>query len=50
MIDGKIIEINITSPCYFIREINNLYNVKLNTIMGDYFESILLDKNVLINN
>ena len=27
MIDGKIIEINVTSPCYFINEINNLYNI-----------------------
>ena len=26
MIDSKVIEINITSPCYFIKEINNLYN------------------------
>ena len=50
MINGNIIEINITSPCYFIREINNLYNVKLNKIMGDYFENILLDNKVLINN
>ena len=23
VIDGKIIEINVTSPCYFIKEINN---------------------------
>ena len=23
VVDGKIIEINVTSPCYFIREINN---------------------------
>ncbi len=29
VIDGKIIEINVTSPCYFIKEINNLYNVHL---------------------
>lgn len=29
VIDGKIIEINITSPCYFIKEINHHHNVKL---------------------
>ena len=29
MIDGKVIEINVTSPCYFIKEINNLYNTNL---------------------
>ena len=26
MIDGKVIEINVTSPCYFIKEINSLWN------------------------
>ena len=49
MIDGNIIEINVTSPCYLIREINNLYNVNLNTIIGDYFESIITNNKVLIN-
>lgn len=29
VIDGKIIEVNVTSPCYFIKEINSLYNVHL---------------------
>jgi len=29
VIDGKIIEVNVTSPCYFIKEINNLYNIHL---------------------
>jgi len=28
MIDEKVIEINVTSPCYFIKEINSLYNTK----------------------
>ena len=28
VIDEKITEINITSPCYFIKEINELYNTK----------------------
>ncbi len=27
MIDEKVIEINITSPCYFIREINHYYGI-----------------------
>ncbi len=26
MIDEKVIEINVTSPCYFIKEVNSLYN------------------------
>ena len=29
VIDGKIIEINITSPCYFIKEINNFFGTNL---------------------
>lgn len=29
VIDNKIIEVNVTSPCYFIKEINNLYNISL---------------------
>ena len=40
VIDGKIIEINITSPCFFINEINSLYNIN--------FENIILDKLIYI--
>ena len=29
VIDGRIIEVNVTSPCYFIREINGVYNINL---------------------
>ena len=36
VIDNKIIEINVTSPCYFIKEINNVYNIQLEKILGDY--------------
>ena len=36
VIDQKIIEINVTSPCYFIKEINNLFNVSLEKELGDY--------------
>ncbi len=39
LIDEKIIEINITSPCFFIKEINNLFEVKLEQKLLDYFES-----------
>jgi len=38
IIDEKIIEINITSPCYFIREINNLFGVKLEKKITDFLE------------
>ena len=36
VIDGKIIEVNVTSPCYFIREINAHNNEK--------FQNILMEK------
>jgi len=37
VIDGKIIEINVTSPCYFIKEINNFFGVELEKEICDYF-------------
>ncbi len=39
VIDGKIIEINVTSPCYFIREINQHFNIKLEEPLVDYLMS-----------
>lgn len=36
VIDNKIIEINVTSPCYFIKEINNAYKTNLEKTIGDY--------------
>ena len=41
LIDEKIIEINITSPCFFIKEINNLFDVNIEKKLLDYFESKL---------
>lgn len=29
VINGKIIEVNVTSPCYFIKEINGIYNTHI---------------------
>lgn len=43
VIDGKIIEVNVTSPCYFIKEINSIYNINLENELCDY----LLTKNLL---
>ena len=39
VIDGKIIEVNVTSPCYFIREINNAFGINLERIIADYIFS-----------
>lgn len=43
VIDGKIIEVNVTSPCYFIKEINGLYDVHIEKEICDYLltESLL---------
>lgn len=39
VVDGKIIEINVTSPCYFIKEINNCFNTHLEYEICDYILS-----------
>ena len=36
VIDGKIIEVNVTSPCYFVKEINNAYGVQLEKELINY--------------
>lgn len=36
VIKDKVIEINVTSPCYFIKEINNIYNVNLEDEISQY--------------
>ncbi len=36
VVDGKILEVNVTSPCYFIREINNAFGIR--------FEKLIVDK------
>ena len=36
VIDGRIIEVNVTSPCYFIKEINGLYKTNLEHEICDY--------------
>ena len=36
VINQKIIEINVTSPCYFIKEINNAYGIHLEQHLCDY--------------
>lgn len=38
VIEGKIIEINVTSPCYFIREINHHFGIRLENEIADYIE------------
>lgn len=42
VIDEKIIEINVTSPCYFIKEINHHHGVELEKKITDFILSKLL--------
>jgi len=39
VIDGKIIEINVTSPCYFIKEINGHFGVNIENNICDFIIS-----------
>ena len=41
VMDEKLIEINVTSPCFFIKEINAMFNVNLEKRVVDYLESLL---------
>ena len=43
VIGNKVIEINVTSPCYFIKEINSIYNINLENELINY----LLTTNLL---
>lgn len=36
VIDEQIIEVNVTSPCYFIKEINNYFSTNLEKKIADY--------------
>ena len=40
VIDNKIIEVNITSPCFFIREINKALSVSFEKLIADKLESL----------
>ena len=44
VVDGQIIEINVTSPCYFIKEINNNFCTNIETKICDYILSLVDDK------
>lgn len=41
VIDEQIIEINVTSPCYFIKEINNYFSINLEKKITDCLLNIL---------
>lgn len=41
VVDEQIIEINVTSPCYFIKEINNNFCTNIEKKVVDYIENII---------
>jgi len=43
VIDGKIIEINVTSPCYFIKEINSHFGCNIENDILDYILSAVMN-------
>jgi len=47
VIDGKIIEVNVTSPCYFIREINNHFGCHIEDKITDYIVSKVEEVNLV---
>lgn len=42
VIDGKMIEINVTSPCFFIKEVNQLFGIHFEEKILDKIEEIIL--------
>jgi len=44
VMDEKLIEINVTSPCFFIKEINAMFNVNLEKRIVNYLESLAVSK------
>ena len=47
VIDGQIIEVNVTSPCYFIKEINNHFGCHLEDTITDYIMNLASKKMLL---
>ena len=43
VIDEQIIEINVTNPCYFIREINNHFNCHVEEKIINFIINKVLD-------
>jgi len=40
VMDEKLIEINVTSPCFFIKEINAMFGVEIEKRLVDYLETL----------
>lgn len=40
VVEDKILEINITSPCFFIKEINSKFDIKIESVIIDSLENL----------
>ncbi len=49
VVDEQILEINVTSPCYFIKEVNNSFNVQLEKILVDFILTAVQNKLFSLN-
>ena len=47
VIDGQIIEVNVTSPCYFIREINNHFGCHIEDTITDFIINKVKEVNLI---
>jgi glutathione synthase/RimK-type ligase-like ATP-grasp enzyme len=41
VVEDKILEINITSPCFFVKEINTKFDIKIESIIIDILENLI---------
>ncbi len=49
VVDEQILEINVTSPCYFIREVNNAFGIQLEKPIVDFILSTVENKLYSLN-
>ena len=47
VIDGQIIEVNVTSPCFFIREVNNHFGCHIENDIIDFIISKVKARNLM---
>ncbi len=50
VIDGKMIEINVTSPCFFIKEVNQLFEISFEDKIIGALEGLIKTQTSLFNN
>lgn len=48
VIDGQIIEINVTSPCYFVREVNHHFNCNIENDIIDFIMGKVKERELLL--